>query len=68
MSEPPRQGETPSGSNAFSLAEIGRYVRERWQAYGALIGGVSLLAILGYGTMAWYPEFLVRNHGMSAAV
>jgi hypothetical protein len=23
--------------------------------------------VLGYGTMAWYPEFLVRNHGMTRA-
>jgi MFS family permease len=27
----------------------------------------SLLSVLGYGTMAWYPEFLVRSHGMAAA-
>jgi hypothetical protein len=67
MVEPPRQGESQSVGGEFSLSRIVLYLRCHWQAYGCLIFGVSLLAVLGYGTMAWYPEFLVRSHGMSAA-
>ena len=63
MAEPPRKGVTAS-SEGYALGEIGRYLKSRWQAYLGLIMGVSLLSVLGYGTMAWYPEFLVRNHGM----
>jgi MFS family permease len=64
MSEPPRRG---APATDYSLAEVKTHLRLHWQAYGSLIMGVSLLAVLGYGTMAWYPEFLVRSHGMNRA-
>lgn len=64
MAEPPRKGQAAE-IEEHSLGEIGEHLRAHWQAYGSLILGVSLLAILGYGTMAWYPEYLVRSHGMS---
>ncbi len=65
MVEPERRGLQPAAAAGYSLAEVGEQLRCHWQAYGSLILAVSLLAVLGYGTMAWYPEFLVRNHGMS---
>lgn len=64
MAEPPRKGAATQTQN-HSLTEIGNHLRHRWQAYSGLILAVSLLSILGYGTMAWYPEYLIRNHGMS---
>jgi MFS family permease len=70
MVEPTRKGEISGGPdkvNTYSVSEVGQTLRSHWQAYGSLIFGVSLLSVLGYGTMAWYPEFLVRNHGMSRA-
>lgn len=63
MAEPPRKGVTTHAQD-HSLAEIGGHLRQHWQAYSGLILAVSLLSILGYGTMAWYPEYLIRNHGM----
>lgn len=63
MVEPPRRG-VQQNNDSYSLGEIGARLREHWQAYASLMLGVSLLSVLGYGTMAWYPEFLVRNHGM----
>ena len=67
MAEPARRGAaTPSG-DAYSLAEIKAHLGAHWQAYTSLIMGVSLLSVLGYGTMAWYPEFLVRIHDMERA-
>lgn len=78
MVEPRREGDlfvSSEGSSdqssdratSHSVAEVLRSLRSNWQAYTSLILGVSLLSILGYGTMAWYPEFLVRNHGMNRA-
>lgn len=70
MVEPPRKGGSSTGSDkteSYSVSEVGQRLRNNWQAYTSLILGVSLLSVLGYGTMAWYPEFLVRNHGMDRA-
>jgi MFS family permease len=67
MVEPPRRGDLPRAADDYSLAEVAQQLRQHWQAYFSLIVGVSLLAVLGYGTMAWYPEFLVRSHGMNRA-
>lgn len=63
VAEPPRKG-VAADSDAHSLREIGSHLRLHWQAYSGLILGVSLLSILGYGTMAWYPEYLIRSHGV----
>ncbi|MCB1845577.1 MAG: MFS transporter, partial [Halioglobus sp.] len=63
MVEPERRDRPGAATGVeYSLAEIGGQLRRYWQAYASLILSVSLLAVLGYGTMAWYPEFLVRNH------
>ncbi len=67
MVEPPRRGALQQEAEDYSIAEVKGHLRMHWQAYGSLIMGVSLLAILGYGTMAWYPEFLVRCHGVDRA-
>jgi MFS family permease len=67
MVEPPRRGGLPVGANEYRLNDVTAHLRLHWQAYTSLIMGVSLLAVLGYGTMAWYPEFLVRSHGMNRA-
>lgn len=67
MVEPPRRGAQPQAGCSYTLSEVAAQLRRHWQAYLSLILGVSLLAVLGYGTMAWYPEFLVRSHGMSRA-
>ena len=67
IAEPPRRGDLPEEAGDYSVSEVKTHLRLHWQAYGSLIMGVSLLAVLGYGTMAWYPEFLVRSHGMDRA-
>jgi MFS family permease len=67
MAEPQRRGLAIGSEHEYSVGEVAAQLRAHWQAYASLIIGVSLLAVLGYGTMAWYPEFLVRSHGMSRA-
>lgn len=47
-----------------SVAAVLAYIHGNGKAYYSLIGGVSLLSILGYGTMAWYPEFLQRSYAL----
>lgn len=69
LREPARgaTAEHPLNAQAASLADIGRQLRHHWRAYLGLIGSMSLLAILGYGTMAWFPEFMMRSFGVERA-
>ncbi|RLQ21871.1 MFS transporter [Seongchinamella sediminis] len=69
MREPARgatAGMTVQTQHA-DLAAIGSQLRRHWRAYLGLIGSMSLLAILGYGTMAWFPEFMMRSFGADRA-
>lgn len=70
MVEPGRReidASAVTGKPQLSIGELVVCLKRHWQAYAALILGVSALSVLGYGTMAWYPEFLVRSHGLSRA-
>ena len=66
IAEPARKGAAVN-QESYEIAQIRSHIAGQWQVYLSLILGVSLLSVLGYGTMAWYPEFLVRNHGMDRA-
>jgi MFS family permease len=65
LQEPERRGLV--NARSYPLGEVAAYLRRYWQTYLSLMTGVSLLAVLGYGTMAWYPEFLVRTQGLERA-
>ena len=65
MAEPVRRDPGIQDTQSYRVGAVLEQLRRHWQAYTSLILGVSLLSVLGYGTMAWYPEFLVRSHGMS---
>ena len=66
--EPQRTGVSSKETDVVpEFTECLAYVRTRWQAYGGIILGVSFLSVLGYGTMAWYVEFLVRSFGLERA-
>jgi MFS family permease len=76
MHEPARSVQTaaktptanePQAIAHASFADIGHQLRSNWRAYLGLIGAMSLLAILGYGTMAWYPEFMLRSYSVDRA-
>jgi MFS family permease len=64
LREPARRGQV-SGTESPSVADILARLRQHRRVYGSLILGVSLLSVLGYGTMAWYVEFLVRSFGLA---
>ena len=68
MQEPARGATAPAQSSRHpSVAEVGKQLRDHWRAYLGLIGSMSMLAILGYGTMAWFPEFMIRSFGVDRA-
>ena len=68
MREPPRLATTESAVNEpIALADVLAHIRCHWQAYGALVFGVCMMSIIGYGTLGWFPEFLMRTYNLSRA-
>jgi MFS family permease len=67
MTEPSRKGLASTGSGEIHLPvrTVARFLWQRKRVYLSLFMGSSMLAMAGYGSAAWYPEFLVRNYGMS---
>ncbi|MEH6585684.1 MAG: MFS transporter [Halioglobus sp.] len=72
MREPNRPADkpdaNPTDSPSPSLNEVAQQLKTHWRAYLGLIGSMSMLAILGYGTMAWFPEFMIRTFDADRAV
>ena len=67
MREPPRITSDPqrNAEQYIPLGEVLQYLRNHWQAYGSLAFGVCMMAIIGYGTLGWFPEFLMRSYSMT---
>lgn len=65
VKEPKRLNPTKTAEDHGSLSELRRQFNQHRRAYIGLIGAMSVLATLGYGTMTWYPEYLIRTFGMS---
>jgi len=65
--EPERQGRTLAEGEAVPVREVLRYFRTHARLYGAILGSVSMLSVLGYGTITWYVEMLIRNFGAQAS-
>jgi MFS family permease len=66
--DPPRRGLLQNAQGQIEtivpFAQVLGFMRARWRCYAAIFGGVALFAIVGYGTMAWYPAFLMRTFDM----
>ncbi|MEM8606729.1 MAG: MFS transporter [Myxococcota bacterium] len=65
--EPARRGTIGEHGRAVPLSEVLRYFRSHAPVYVAILGSVSTLSILGYGTITWYVEMLIRNFGATAS-
>jgi len=63
--EPPRQRLPGEGGEAVPFAAVLARLRTEGRLYSSLIGGISMMSIVGYGSIAWYPEMLARSHGMA---
>ena len=53
--------------SGLSLRVVIDFVRERGATYGTLLSGMSLMAMLTLGYLAWIAVFLMRTHELDAA-
>lgn len=67
MIEPERKGLVQTGKDDLQLpvATVAGFLFARSRTYLSLFMGSSMLAMAGYGSAAWYPEFFVRNYGFT---
>ena len=70
MVEPRRKelAVSRSGRERLPVGVFVRFIWERRRVYLPLFIGSSMLSMAGYGSSAWYPEFLIRNYGLSPSV
>lgn len=66
--EPVRRGRTRAEGEGVPVREVLGYFGAHWRLYGAILGSVSMLSVLGYGTITWYVEMLVRKFGAEPSV
>ena len=64
--EPARRGSTGT-PRAVPFAEMGAHVSARRWSYIGIIGGLSLMILVGNGTGAWIPAFFARKFGWGPA-
>ncbi len=68
--EPERRGALMGAdgeTSQLTLAQLWRYLAERWRLYLSFPLATALLGVFSYGLMAWYPTVLIRTYGMSIA-
>jgi MFS family permease len=71
LPEPPRTlNQTPSYTeeNNSSIYDVLEFFKSNWQVYIGIIGSMSLMSVLGYGIMAWYPELLIRIYNIDRSL
>ena len=59
--EPPRRSRQTDKHRTASFSETLRFLRQHRASLGAFFVGLSLLGIVSYATMTWYPTLFVRN-------
>lgn len=69
ISEPSRKNlvVTSTGATHLPVRTVAAFLWQRKRTYLSLFMGSSMLAMAGYGSAAWYPEFFVRTYGISRA-
>ena len=65
VNETPRKDLVNKEGEGVPIKVVFRFMWQRKGVYIALFLGASMMAMAGYGTSAWYPEFFFRNYGMS---
>lgn len=65
MKEPDRRTDATQGAPDTSLQQVWSHLNQHRRAYTGIILAPALMAILGYGTMAWYTEHLIRTFDMT---
>ncbi|MCW3686412.1 MFS transporter, partial [Burkholderia cenocepacia] len=67
----PRRSKVVSGNaddRQFSTRDSIAFLWERRGFYARILLGVGMLAIVVLGMPAWMPTYLIRSHGMPAAL
>ena len=68
VKEPPRRERagttTLVAQEPVPIRDVLAHLRKQRRAYIGIMMSVALMGIVGYGTLAWYPEFLQRSYGM----
>jgi MFS family permease len=62
--EPARQRLPGESDEPVPMREVLATLRRQGRLYAGLMLGVTMMAVIGYGSMAWYPELLLRSHAM----
>lgn len=72
IKEPTRKGkllsERGDAASQLSIPQVLAYILARKNVYGAIFGSISAMAVLGYATMSWYPESLIRRFGVDRSI
>ena len=68
IQEPARKGVSLHRDPGVTLVELLEHLRRHARVYTALFGSIALLSMLGYGTMTWYVEMLLRRFGSDRAL
>ena len=59
-------GGTPAATAPPTLREVWSYLRGNRGTVLCLYLGMAMVALNGYGAMAWIPTFFIRRHGWTA--
>jgi|SRR5271169_3944203 len=65
--EPLRRGAKWQSERAPDAFEVLRFVKLNKRVLAYYFGGISILSMVVYGTMAWIPTFFARTYALNAA-
>lgn len=61
VQEPPRRLAHTDANQTADFRETLRFLGTHWASLGTFFVGLSLLGIVSYSTMSWYPTMFVRS-------
>ena len=65
VAEPPRGSSStsqPAAAPDIPVRQVLSFLHHQRQFYLPFFLGISLLSVVGYGTLAWYPSFFIRSY------
>lgn len=65
MREPKRVAHHQLDHEHIPVRQVISFLRQHFRVYFSVMMSISMMAIVGYGTLIWYPEFLVRTYSIS---
>jgi MFS family permease len=65
--EPLRRSHTGAEHRNAPAGVVAQYLGSNWRTLTCHHLGFALMALVGYGTAAWIPEFFIRTHGWTVS-